>query len=88
MNATTPALQPWVSPATATSQITNGQTGTVSFDVKADVDAILAAIVNTIFGVLVAWVLVRYRFPGRRWLDAAVDGRQIRARLGDAPTTP
>ncbi len=22
---------------------------------------------------LVAWVLVRYRFPGRRWLDAAVD---------------
>lgn len=35
--------------------------------------AIVAAIVNTIFGVLVAWVLVRYRFPGRRWLDAAVD---------------
>jgi len=35
--------------------------------------AILAAIVNTVFGVLVAWVLVRYRFPGRRWLDAAVD---------------
>jgi sulfate transport system permease protein len=26
-----------------------------------------------IIGVLVAWVLVRYRFPGRRWLDAAVD---------------
>lgn len=35
--------------------------------------ALLAAVVNTIFGVLVAWVLVRYRFPGRRWLDAAVD---------------
>ena len=35
--------------------------------------ALLAAIVNTVFGVLVAWVLVRYRFPGRRWLDAAVD---------------
>lgn len=35
--------------------------------------AVLAAVVNTIFGVLVAWVLVRYRFPGRRWLDAAVD---------------
>ena len=35
--------------------------------------AMLAAIVNTIFGVLIAWVLVRYRFPGRRWLDAAVD---------------
>jgi sulfate transport system permease protein len=35
--------------------------------------ALIAAIVNTIFGVLVAWVLVRYRFAGRRWLDAAVD---------------
>lgn len=35
--------------------------------------AILAAVVNTVFGVIVAWVLVRYRFPGRRWLDAAVD---------------
>lgn len=35
--------------------------------------ALLAAGVNTAFGVLVAWVLVRYRFPGRRWLDAAVD---------------
>ena len=35
--------------------------------------ALIAAIINTVFGVLVAWVLVRYRFPGRRWLDAAVD---------------
>ena len=35
--------------------------------------AMIAAVINTIFGVLVAWVLVRYRFPGRRWLDAAVD---------------
>jgi sulfate transport system permease protein len=35
--------------------------------------AMIAAIVNTVFGVLVAWVLVRYRFPGRRWLDGAVD---------------
>jgi len=35
--------------------------------------ALVAAVVNTVFGVLVAWVLVRYRFPGRRWLDAAVD---------------
>ena len=35
--------------------------------------ALIAAVVNTVFGVLVAWVLVRYRFPGRRWLDAAVD---------------
>ncbi|MEQ1608830.1 MAG: sulfate ABC transporter permease subunit CysT [Hyphomonadaceae bacterium] len=35
--------------------------------------ALAAAVINTVFGVLVAWVLVRYRFPGRRWLDAAVD---------------
>jgi sulfate transport system permease protein len=32
-----------------------------------------AAIFNLIFGVILAWVLVRYRFPGRRLLDAAVD---------------
>jgi sulfate transport system permease protein len=32
-----------------------------------------AAAVNVVFGVLVAWVLVRYRFPGRRLLDATVD---------------
>jgi sulfate transport system permease protein len=33
----------------------------------------LAALVNSIFGFIIAWVLVRYRFPGRRFLDAAVD---------------
>lgn len=33
----------------------------------------VAALVNAVFGVLVAWVLVRYRFPGRRIVDAAVD---------------
>jgi sulfate transport system permease protein len=32
-----------------------------------------AAIVNVVFGLLVAWVLVRYRFPGRRFVDALVD---------------
>jgi sulfate transport system permease protein len=35
--------------------------------------SILAAVVNVVFGVLVAWVLTRYDFPGRRLLDAAVD---------------
>ncbi len=35
--------------------------------------AFAAAVVNGVFGLLVAWVLVRYRFPGRRLLDAAVD---------------
>lgn len=35
--------------------------------------AMIAAVINSIFGVLVAWVLVRYRFPGRRMVDALVD---------------
>ncbi|MFO1204955.1 MAG: sulfate ABC transporter permease subunit CysT [Burkholderiales bacterium] len=33
----------------------------------------LAALVNAVFGTLVAWVLVRYSFPGRRVVDALVD---------------
>ena len=33
----------------------------------------LAALFNLIFGVALAWVLGRYRFPGRRLIDAAVD---------------
>jgi sulfate/thiosulfate transport system permease protein len=33
----------------------------------------LAAGVDTVMGLLVAWVLVRYRFPGRKLLDAMVD---------------
>jgi sulfate transport system permease protein len=32
-----------------------------------------AAIANVIFGTLLAWVLVRYEFPGRRFIDAMVD---------------
>ncbi len=35
--------------------------------------SLLAAAINTVFGVLAAWVLVRYRFPGRRLMDALVD---------------
>ncbi|MGE0807787.1 MAG: sulfate ABC transporter permease subunit CysT [Burkholderiaceae bacterium] len=35
--------------------------------------ALLAAAINGVFGLLVAWVLVRYRFPGRRLVDALVD---------------
>jgi sulfate/thiosulfate transport system permease protein len=33
----------------------------------------VASLFNLVFGVLLAWVLVRYRFPGRRIVDAAVD---------------
>src|SRR3954467_12724356 len=32
-----------------------------------------AAAVNAVFGALVAWVLARYSFPGRRLIDALVD---------------
>ena len=32
-----------------------------------------AAVINVVFGVLAAWVLTRYRFPGRRIMDALVD---------------
>jgi sulfate transport system permease protein len=35
--------------------------------------SLLAATINVVFGTIVAWVLVRYRFPGRRIVDAAVD---------------
>lgn len=33
----------------------------------------IAALVNVFFGLLVAWVLVRYSFPGKRIVDALVD---------------
>ncbi|HYN20117.1 MAG TPA: sulfate ABC transporter permease subunit CysT [Thermoanaerobaculia bacterium] len=32
-----------------------------------------AALINAVFGVLVAWVLERYTFPGKRFVDALVD---------------
>jgi sulfate transport system permease protein len=35
--------------------------------------SLIAALVNLVFGLLVAWVLVRYRFPGKRIVDALVD---------------
>lgn len=40
----------------------------VSFGISA-----LAAVVNGVFGVIVAWMLVRYRFPGKRLVDSIVD---------------
>jgi sulfate transport system permease protein len=33
----------------------------------------LAALVNVVFGLILAWILVRYEFPGKRLADAAVD---------------
>jgi sulfate/thiosulfate transport system permease protein len=35
--------------------------------------SLIAALLNAIFGLLVAWVLVRYSFPGKRVVDALVD---------------
>jgi len=35
--------------------------------------SLLAALVNAVFGLLVAWVLVRYQFWGKRFMDALVD---------------
>ncbi len=37
------------------------------------VTALLAGAINGVFGTLVAWVLVRYDFPGKKIVDAAVD---------------
>jgi sulfate transport system permease protein len=35
--------------------------------------ALAAAAINAVFGFIVAWVLARYRFPGRRIVDAFID---------------
>ena len=35
--------------------------------------SLIAALVNLVFGLLLAWVLVRYRFPGKKIIDALVD---------------
>ena len=35
--------------------------------------SLVAAIINSVFGFIVAWTLVRYRFPGRRVVDALID---------------
>lgn len=35
--------------------------------------AAVAAVINTFFGMLLAWVLVRYRFPGKKIMDALID---------------
>jgi sulfate transport system permease protein len=35
--------------------------------------AFLAAAINTIMGLVLSWILVRYRFPGRAWVDSIID---------------
>ncbi|MEA2759732.1 MAG: sulfate/thiosulfate transport system permease protein [Methylobacteriaceae bacterium] len=53
------------------SELTNPRTLSafrVSFET-----AFFAAAINAVFGLVIAWVLVRYRFPGRRFVDALID---------------
>src|SRR5881394_502507 len=35
--------------------------------------SLIAAFINAVFGTILAWVLVRYHFPGRKFIDALVD---------------
>jgi len=35
--------------------------------------SLIAALINAVFGTILAWVLVRYKFPGRKFIDALVD---------------
>src|SRR5471032_1509189 len=35
--------------------------------------ALAAALIDSVFGLVIAWVLVRYRFPGKRLADAVID---------------
>lgn len=35
--------------------------------------SLIAALINAVFGTILAWVLVRYHFPGKRLVDALVD---------------
>ncbi len=35
--------------------------------------ALIAALINSLFGLILAWILVRYEFPGRRLIDTLID---------------
>ncbi len=35
--------------------------------------ALVAALINSLFGLILAWILVRYEFPGRRLIDTLID---------------
>jgi sulfate/thiosulfate transport system permease protein len=53
-------------------EVVSGERAAAAFSVTFG-SSLIAALVNTVFGLIAAWVLVRYEFPGRRLLDAAVD---------------
>ncbi len=53
-------------------QIASGERALASYRVTFGA-SLLAALINAFFGLIVAWVLVRYPFPGKRFVDALVD---------------
>nr|AYC64484.1 Sulfate ABC transporter permease subunit CysT [Pseudochlorodesmis sp. HV01306c] len=59
-----PISQFWFKATTPVAMCTYQLSFTLSF---------VACCINTIFGFLVAWVLVRYNFPGKRIFDAVID---------------
>jgi sulfate transport system permease protein len=52
--------------------IATGERALASFRVTFGA-SLLAASINAFFGLIVAWILVRYSFPGKRFVDALVD---------------
>lgn len=60
-----------VSPQEILSSITDPQV--VSTYVVSFTCALIAALINSVFGLILAWILVRYRFPGRRLLDGFIE---------------
>lgn len=53
-------------------RIVSSERAVASYQVTA-LSALGATLFNLVFGFALAWVLVRYRFPGRRFVDALVD---------------
>ncbi|MCC8017495.1 MAG: molybdate ABC transporter permease subunit, partial [Lachnospiraceae bacterium] len=35
--------------------------------------SLIAAVINSVFGLILAWILVRYEFPGKRLMDAMIE---------------
>ena len=53
-------------------EIASGERALASYRVTFGA-SLLAAMINAVFGLIVAWILVRYPFPGKRLVDALVD---------------
>jgi sulfate transport system permease protein len=53
-------------------QIVTGKTAISAYEISF-VTAAIAALINGVMGTLIAWVLVRYEFPCKKWANALVD---------------